>query len=322
MHDGDLIELDITGIAHGGVFVGRHEGRVVFVSDTLPGERVRARLTDTRKKAFWRAEAVEVVDAAAERRPHVWRSAGIDVDPAERVGGAEFGHIDLSRAEGACRARGDGARRPPRAADRSASRRRRGSPRDHRWNRMAHAREPPRRRRRSRRRVCRTLAPRRRDPRPPPRDRGDRPRGRRGPRGSTARAHRPRPADRRTRPRASPARRRALERRTRGRRRDRGRARLPGRCRGLLAGAPPRRAHPDLSREDGTARLGGRARPRGDAPRPLRRGRALRRIPRRAGRGVHARGQRGVRPPCDGARGREPRRVGRRAPRPRGSTAT
>ncbi|OZD42122.1 23S rRNA methyltransferase [Rhodococcus sp. 06-1477-1B] len=96
MHDGDLIELDITGIAHGGVFVGRHEGRVVFVSDTLPGERVRARLSDTRKKAFWRAEAVEVVDAAPERRPHVWRAADIDVDPADRVGGAEFGHIELS----------------------------------------------------------------------------------------------------------------------------------------------------------------------------------------------------------------------------------
>ncbi|WP_314457773.1 TRAM domain-containing protein, partial [uncultured Microbacterium sp.] len=96
MHDGDLIELDITGIAHGGVFVGRHEGRVVFVPDTLPGERIRARLTDTRKKAFWRADAVEVLRAAPERRPHVWAAAGIDVDPGQRVGGAEFGHIELA----------------------------------------------------------------------------------------------------------------------------------------------------------------------------------------------------------------------------------
>lgn len=96
MHDGDLIELDITGIAHGGVFVGRHEGRVVFVPDTLPGERIRARLTDTRKKAFWRADAVEVLEAAPERRPHVWSAAAIEVDPAERVGGAEFGHIELA----------------------------------------------------------------------------------------------------------------------------------------------------------------------------------------------------------------------------------
>lgn len=96
MPDADLIDLDITGIAHGGVFVGRHEGRVVFVPDTLPGERIRARLTDTRKKAFWRADAVEVLESAPQRRPHVWGSAAIDVDPAHRVGGAEFGHIDLA----------------------------------------------------------------------------------------------------------------------------------------------------------------------------------------------------------------------------------
>ena len=96
MHDGDLIDLDITGIAHGGVFVARHEGRVVFVPDTLPGERIRARLTDTRKKAFWRAEALEVLEAAPERQPHVWAAAAIDVDPAERAGGAEFGHIALA----------------------------------------------------------------------------------------------------------------------------------------------------------------------------------------------------------------------------------
>ena len=95
MHNGDLIDLDITGVAHGGIFVGRHEGRVVFVPDTLPGERVRVRLTDTRKKAFWRAEAVEVLDAAPERRPHVWAAASIDRAPEERAGGAEFGHIAL-----------------------------------------------------------------------------------------------------------------------------------------------------------------------------------------------------------------------------------
>lgn len=100
MHNGDLIDLDITGVAHGGIFVGRHEGRVVFVPDTLPGERVRVRLTDTRKKAFWRAEAVEVLEAAPERRAHVWPSAAIDRAPDERVGGAEFGHIELGHQRG------------------------------------------------------------------------------------------------------------------------------------------------------------------------------------------------------------------------------
>ena len=34
-----LLDLDITGIAHGGTFIARHEGRVVFVSDAVPGER-------------------------------------------------------------------------------------------------------------------------------------------------------------------------------------------------------------------------------------------------------------------------------------------
>ena len=96
MQNGDLIDLDITGVAHGGIFVARHEGRVIFVPDTLPGERVRVRITDTRKKSFWRAETVEVLDAAPERRPHVWSSASIDRAPDERAGGAEFGHIELA----------------------------------------------------------------------------------------------------------------------------------------------------------------------------------------------------------------------------------
>lgn len=96
MADGDLIDLEITGVAHGGVFVGRHEGRVVFVPDTIPGERVRVRLTDTGKNSFWRGDAVEVLDASPQRRAHVWRQADIDVRPERRPGGADFGHIDLA----------------------------------------------------------------------------------------------------------------------------------------------------------------------------------------------------------------------------------
>lgn len=92
---GDLIDLDITDVAHGGVFVGRHEGRVVFVSDAIPGERVRVRLTDTGKKSFWRGETLEVLDASPHRRAHVWAPADVSVPPADRPGGADFGHIDL-----------------------------------------------------------------------------------------------------------------------------------------------------------------------------------------------------------------------------------
>jgi tRNA/tmRNA/rRNA uracil-C5-methylase (TrmA/RlmC/RlmD family) len=93
---GDVIDLEITDVAHGGVFVGRHEGRVVFVPDAIPGETVRVRLTDTAKKSFWRGEALEVLDASPHRQLHVWRQADIDVEPENRPGGADFGHIELS----------------------------------------------------------------------------------------------------------------------------------------------------------------------------------------------------------------------------------
>lgn len=94
---GDIIELDVTGIAHGGVCVARHDGRVVFVADAIPGERVRARVTEARKKSFARAAAVEVVEASQDRRPHFWPEAALERDPDERAGGAEFGHIALPR---------------------------------------------------------------------------------------------------------------------------------------------------------------------------------------------------------------------------------
>ncbi|RRJ86799.1 class I SAM-dependent RNA methyltransferase [Gulosibacter macacae] len=89
---GDTVELEVGDVAHGGVFVARHpSGRVVFVADALPGERVRARVTEL-KKRFARAEAVEVLEASPERLEHVWAEASIDRDPDDRVGGAELGH--------------------------------------------------------------------------------------------------------------------------------------------------------------------------------------------------------------------------------------
>lgn len=97
LQPGDEIELEITNIAHGGVSVARYDGRVVFVADAIPGERVRARITEARKKSFARAVTVEVLEASPDRRPHVWPEAAIERDPEERAGGAEFGHIALER---------------------------------------------------------------------------------------------------------------------------------------------------------------------------------------------------------------------------------
>ena len=92
---GTQLELEVTGVAHGGISVARHEGRVVFVSDAIPGETVIARVTEDSKKSFWRADTVSVVTPSEFRRPHIWSAASIDRDPAERAGGAEFGHIRI-----------------------------------------------------------------------------------------------------------------------------------------------------------------------------------------------------------------------------------
>jgi tRNA/tmRNA/rRNA uracil-C5-methylase (TrmA/RlmC/RlmD family) len=93
---GRELELDVTNIAHGGISVARHDGRVVFVSDAIPGEKVRARITEDSKKSFWRAETVSVIEASEHRQPHVWAEASVDRHPSLRPGGADFGHIELS----------------------------------------------------------------------------------------------------------------------------------------------------------------------------------------------------------------------------------
>ena len=59
-------ELSIDGLGHDGRGVGRVEGKVVFVSGALPGERVRARQTG-RNRHFDEAEAFEVLEASPQR---------------------------------------------------------------------------------------------------------------------------------------------------------------------------------------------------------------------------------------------------------------
>ncbi|MGO1315821.1 MAG: class I SAM-dependent RNA methyltransferase [Cellulomonadaceae bacterium] len=85
------IELEVGAVAHGGHCVARYEGRVVFVRHALPEERVRARLTEAGPEArFWRADAVEVLEASPDRVPSVWPAAG-----PGGVGGGELAHVAL-----------------------------------------------------------------------------------------------------------------------------------------------------------------------------------------------------------------------------------
>lgn len=92
---GREVELEATKIAHGGISVARLDGRVVFVSDAIPGETVIARITDDAKPSFWRAETVRVLEPSPHRQAHVWAEASVERDPDDRAGGAEFGHIEL-----------------------------------------------------------------------------------------------------------------------------------------------------------------------------------------------------------------------------------
>ena len=92
---GREFDLEVTNVAHGGISVARHDGRVIFVSDAIPGETVRARVTEDSKKSFWRADTVSVISPSEFRQPHVWSAASIDRDPRDRAGGAEFGHIRI-----------------------------------------------------------------------------------------------------------------------------------------------------------------------------------------------------------------------------------
>ncbi|MFM6968709.1 MAG: class I SAM-dependent RNA methyltransferase [Microbacteriaceae bacterium] len=93
---GHDVELTPTGIAHGGYSVARLDGRVVFVSDAIPGETVIARVTDDSKSSFWWADTVSVVNPSEHRVPHIWHEADVSREPERRVGGADFGHIALA----------------------------------------------------------------------------------------------------------------------------------------------------------------------------------------------------------------------------------
>jgi 23S rRNA (uracil1939-C5)-methyltransferase len=65
---GEELVLEIDSLAQGGRGVARADGYVVFVSGGLPGDRVRARLTKS-KRGFGEATTVELLDPAPNRIP-------------------------------------------------------------------------------------------------------------------------------------------------------------------------------------------------------------------------------------------------------------
>ena len=62
----DTFLIEMSSMAHGGSALGRHDGRVVFIPYTIPGEIVQARLTEERGRIAF-AEGVRLEDASADR---------------------------------------------------------------------------------------------------------------------------------------------------------------------------------------------------------------------------------------------------------------
>ncbi len=83
------LELTVGPVAHGGWCVARHEGRVVFVRHALPGERVRAEVTEETTR-FLRADAVEILEASPDRVVPPCPYAG-----PGRCGGCDWQHATL-----------------------------------------------------------------------------------------------------------------------------------------------------------------------------------------------------------------------------------
>jgi tRNA/tmRNA/rRNA uracil-C5-methylase (TrmA/RlmC/RlmD family) len=87
-----LVELEVGPVAHGGHCVARLDGRVVFVRHALPGEVVRARITEGGEGSrFLRADAVEILRASADRVAPRCAASG-----PGRCGGCDWQHASVA----------------------------------------------------------------------------------------------------------------------------------------------------------------------------------------------------------------------------------
>jgi 23S rRNA (uracil1939-C5)-methyltransferase len=84
----EVVDLQLTAMAHGGSALGRHEGRVIFIPYTIPGERVRAELIETHP--HWaQARLQEILEPSAHRIQPPCPYFGPD-----RCGGCHLQHIE------------------------------------------------------------------------------------------------------------------------------------------------------------------------------------------------------------------------------------
>ncbi len=84
---GQLHTLTIEKVAHGGHFVARYEGHVIFVRHAISGETVEVKITGV-AKSFVRADAYKIITASPERVLPPCQFAAPDL-----CGGCDFQHI-------------------------------------------------------------------------------------------------------------------------------------------------------------------------------------------------------------------------------------
>ncbi|MFY9262899.1 MAG: TRAM domain-containing protein [Arcanobacterium sp.] len=85
----DEIHVETTDFAHGGMAVGRYDGRVVFIRGALPGELVTVRITQERSNLL-RAVTTQVLRANEHRVDVEWEAGQAGV-----TGAADLSHAAL-----------------------------------------------------------------------------------------------------------------------------------------------------------------------------------------------------------------------------------
>ena len=88
---GERHVVTIEKVAHGGHFIARHEGHVIYVRHAIPGEVVEVKITST-GSSFVRAVAVAVTTASLDRVV-----APCQYSKPDGCGGCDFQHISIER---------------------------------------------------------------------------------------------------------------------------------------------------------------------------------------------------------------------------------
>lgn len=89
---GEVVEVDIGSIAHGGHCVARYQGQVIFVRHAIPGERALVEITAVNSKMA-RGDAITIISTSPHRVTPPCRFA-----TPGGCGGCDFQHIDPSYA--------------------------------------------------------------------------------------------------------------------------------------------------------------------------------------------------------------------------------